>query len=100
MNKCFKVEVDENGVSMVIHGNVMDISANIAAVLKLIYDKFNKDTKEIFKTNMKAIVNNELYAKTLEELDKDLEELDKDIENRAKATMEKLFNKGLFSEDK
>lgn len=93
MNKCFKVDIDENGVSMVINGNVMDISASIASVLKLIYNKFDKDTKEIFKTNMKAIVNNELYAKTSEELDKD-------IENRAKATMEKLFNKGLFGEDK
>lgn len=93
MNKCFKVKVDENGVSMVIQGNVMDISANIATVLKLIYDKFDKDTKEVFKANMKAIVNNELYAKTSEELDKD-------IENRAKATIEKLFNKGLFGEDK
>lgn len=93
MNKCFKVEIDENGVSMVINGNVMDISASIASVLKLIYDKFDKDTKEVFRTNMKAIVNNELYTKTSEELDKD-------IENRAKATMEKLFNKGLFGEDK
>lgn len=89
----FKVEIKGNDGELdsciiEISGSIEHISSCVALTLKKIYDGVDDKTKPVFVRNMKELVNEELFTKNSEELDKACADI---IRKKTEDLLKKLF---------
>lgn len=86
------VKIDENGNSIEVSGNVVEISADVGLLIKVIYDGLESDKcKDFFAHSLKRFMNEEIYKKSDEELcEENKKKLEEKCDNSKKELVKDL----------
>lgn len=93
-----KVDISEekNIASIKASGSLGELFSDIAILLHVIYNGINKEQKQGFKYCLKKMAEEEIYAKTKEELDELVKSKDEELRKKLKKELDDLI-KGVLN---
>ena len=64
-----EVRMNKGETMINVCGSPAEIMSDMALLLRVLYEKLDKDNKEFFEESLKRIVKDKIYAKTEEEME-------------------------------
>ena len=88
-----KVEMNgkEGDVSLDVCGNTIEITADVSLLIKMIYDRMEKETKDYFADAITRLMNDGVYKMNSDEIAKKTKKEEKDTEKKKNAAKEELL---------